>query len=1356
MNRLIPRTCTCLTPSGERDDRSEKQIAISDLRDVPAFVLLGDPGMGKSTTFEEEAAVLGDGAELFTARDFLTFDIAARPGVQRKIVFIDALDEMRSGTGDPRGPLDQIRAKLERMGNPRFRISCRPADWLGNNDRENLAKVSPDSILAVYCLDPLTKSDAEILLPRLGVQEPREFMLEARQRNVHGLLGNPQTLEMLAKCTAGGGDWPSGQRELFERACRQSAVERNSDHRVASGRPAVLELLDAAGFLCSMLLICGRAHISSGAGSGSDSELPLDDCDREPRDLIRSSLATNLFRIVGENEFEPAHRRVAEFLGGRYLAGLISGGHPPRRILALMTGNDGGIASSLRGLAAWLATLSPLARTELIQRDPVGVAAYGDLKEFANGEKSKLIGLLSGELSSLIAATHQRFAFGSLVSPDTEMAVCEILDAQNPGAAANVTAKFILDLVPDSPLLPNLESHLLRLIAPGPWSGSVRESALKAYLRNVPDSPRKTSILKRLLQNLVAGQLPDSLGELRGILLSELYPREVSASDIWDHITDGEHAIVFGDYWQFWERILISKSSPRDLATILDEFHSRVEQLVPNLSSRGLLSIRTRWLAEGLRAAGDSTDPVRLHNWLSTGLNSAYPEAVSNEEDRLYIKNWLEQRPRIQLAISSECLRSWPSRNGSYRNFHGYGLCLRGSRPPPNYGLWCLSQIADYAGSEPQKALMLLEIAFDKYSDQGTKSEVTVEDLRRHSADHGYLSSALDRLLVESRIDAAAGSSRNNAPQPPNQGTTRDPGKTAWLDQLRNRVEVLRANNGDPHDLYILGREAIGLFEMNSAPGPPRNRLAELLDHDEALTNAAYLAIRGAPFRGDVSNVTETLRRRKQSKISKLDFAILVGLQEIEKSDPETLDKLSNRQLRNVLAVYLCVPTGSNSDPRWFKSMLANRTDIVADVFCQFFTAELNNRADPLNLAFFLAHRSEYAELARMVCIRLLKAFPVRCNLAQTRVLDQLLQAAFQHADPMEFDGIVSSKLARKSILPAPKTRFLAAAAILDPDKWLQPLKEFLDADRKHVNHLVDFLGSDHALNVVNARVTVPLAKAFAELIGREFGPYSDSGWVGREQASGVVGQCIRILRTNPQEIATLALTELSTNPDLGDWDYAIELASSEQKVLSRDASYEHPTTTEVSASLRGCLPANVADLAGLIDDQLSTLGVRIRNENTNDWRQFWDEGRGEEDPTPKHEDYCRDAILSDLRLLLPSGVTAEREGHYANDGRADMKVYYDNYHLPVEIKKHFHRDLWTSPEEQLIAKYASDPATEGHGIFLALWFGREFQFSTLPSTGTLPESADELAERLSSQLPASHSRKILVRVIDVSRPNNR
>ena len=72
---------------------------------------------------------------------------------------------------------------------------------------------------------------------------------------------------------------------------------------------------------------------------------------------------------------------------------------------------------------------------------------------------------------------------------------------------------------------------------------------------------------------------------------------------------------------------------------------------------------------------------------------------------------------------------------------------------------------------------------------------------------------------------------------------------------------------------------------------------------------------------------------------------------------------------------------------------------------------------------------------------------------------------------------------------------------------------------------------------------------------------------------------------------------------------------------------------------------------------------------------------------------------------------------------------------------------------DQLIAKYTSDPATGGYGIYLVLWFG-EGETKLSPS-GARPATSEELRERLAGTLSDEEARKIEVCVIDVSKPTS-
>ena len=173
MSIPVSRTVAEVASDGSGDDRVQRPI--EHYRDCSAFVLLGESGAGKSTEFRRAAQEAGDGQNV-TARNFLA--LAVRPEWREKTLFIDALDERRAGSPDRRAPLDEVRSRLEQLGRPRFRISCRSLDWLGSNDQRHLSDVSPDRQVKVLHLNPLSDSDVmAILLESTSIADPNEFLI---------------------------------------------------------------------------------------------------------------------------------------------------------------------------------------------------------------------------------------------------------------------------------------------------------------------------------------------------------------------------------------------------------------------------------------------------------------------------------------------------------------------------------------------------------------------------------------------------------------------------------------------------------------------------------------------------------------------------------------------------------------------------------------------------------------------------------------------------------------------------------------------------------------------------------------------------------------------------------------------------------------------------------------------------------------------------------------------------------------------------------------------------------------------------------------------------------------------------
>ena len=256
------------------------------------------------------------------------------------------------------------------------------------------------------------------------------------------------------------------------------------------------------------------------------------------------------------------------------------------------------------------------------------------------------------------------------------------------------------------------------------------------------------------------------------------------------------------------------------------------------------------------------------------------------------------------------------------------------------------------------------------------------------------------------------------------------------------------------------------------------------------------------------------------------------------------------------------------------------------------------------------------------------------------------------------------------------------------------------------------------------------------------------------ESAYWAVSDLVSTLGDNPSAAATAALEAFGNVADAKPWLSAIADAGEHQARKRREREYRHCDTRQVVQTLDKGSPANAGDLAALVFDELTELSKKVRDGSTSDWRQYWNLD-GHNHPThPRPENASRDAMLSDLnQRLVGLGVDAQPEGVYADDKRADIRVSFKGFNVPVEIKRSCHSDVWTAVREQLIAKYTRDPGAEGFGIYLVFWFGDTAVCRPTKCGDWSPKTADEVRQRLEESLPIREKGLISIRVVDVSVP---
>lgn len=1336
----------------EKEEQLSTPHPFSHYCDVPAWVLLADPGAGKSDVFTTLSLI--EGGSYISARDFVEMGL---PTDWREPLFIDGLDEITSGQGLGSTPLGQIRQTLQQLDTPKFRISCREADWRGNADGNALQRLVGDDKFAELHLTPLTHAQSVALIAHWqSCTEPlaEAFMQEAEKRDLEGLLDNPQTLRLLVTAIGGTGNpWPTSKTQTYELACAQLVREHNDEHlaNTRDSTPPDNQTLLAAGYLCAVMLLSGSGAITLQRQSQPRAgvvTLPEINSAASAPDLsdCRIALHTRLFRGNGTGDFWPVHRTVAEYLGAHYLASRINAGLPASRVLALMLGEDGGMVPELRGLHAWLAAMAaPDLRRELIAHDPLGVVLNGDVRAFPRTDKLAVLDALRHEASQDASFRRQNWTshpFGALATTDMEDDFRALLQSTDRSPAHQAVLDCILDALNHGQPMPALAPMLEQVVRDKSYWSSLRTAALDAFViyAQALTTPSK---LTQLLADVYTNAVEDQEDELLGRLLQALYPVHISPTRVFQYFREPRALNLLGSYWQFWHELPKKADSQNEIAALLDSLVGAGYQLTNEHDHLGSADIVGELLVFGVRQHGTQMEVKRLYNWLSLGLGPR-EHCPLRAEFKSALTDWLSDQPARYKALFEHGLQLHTAASDSaYRDLWRIRARLYGATDPDDAASWYLSLAA--ASSKDALRQQLVTDAF-QLTEQREGEDAAIQLLEHWTANH-----PIDTVWAQDFLCC---------PYPPEESDqayidSKIRRKNQETEQNRQRInffqKTLPSFEHGPAHLGALAEVANAYlnFYRQSKKESPDARLLELLNQNKDWVHLALCGLRQCLFRDDLPTASDILKLHAESRRHTLAAPCLAAMELRWAEDAATAFDLSPSTLEAV-AVF-CLTNNFYKVPEWFKQMLAQRPGVLIKVMSPLISQQIAAKSEHIEGLYSLARNADYAPIAKQIVPQLIADFPIRASQKQLKNLRLLVVAILSHLDQPSQLTLIAQKLNTKGMDVAQQAYWLTAGSLLAPELYLERMRQFANKTQARTSQVFALV---HELKSFGSTAELPITTQIF-LVGL-LGPRCSR----KETHSGVytvtpememgdfVAGLISNLANSPDDAATHALTELRQRPDTKQWHDSLDRALYDQRIARRKARFQPATVRQVCTTLANLQPASTADLWALTVDHLTHLIRQIRDSDKDIYDQFWD------GDTPKSEERCRNALLTALEPhLSPLSISAIPERQLADKKRADIGIASGLIHIPLEAKGEWNPDLWKAIDKQLIAQYCREPACDGYGIYLVFWFNSDKKKPGAADGGPPPKTPQELQQRLQATVPEAFKPKIAVLVVDCSKP---
>jgi hypothetical protein len=1328
----------CIEVIDGQKDGSVRRL--SDLRGLPFVVLLGEPGIGKSTVLEDEAAL--EGLRVIKVRELMT----GPPVGQGETLYLDALDEYRTDGG----AADKVHTLAHSMtaAKPtRWRLTCRSEDWRKDSDISAIRKTTSGAPIVVAQLLPLDHDEAAAILTALGEPDAEAFLTKARTLGAGGFVENPLSLKLLQKAVSGGGKWPDTRYELFGAAIGGLAFERDKD-RSQTERTHASDIVNAAAMSCLLLLAPGaraiwRSNDEPPGGGDTRAYITVRDL-KLSRSVLDDMLDTALFRGEGE-AFEPMHRTVAEFLAGKALAEAVVGTNgralPLSRATALVTGSDGQPPTELRGLYAWFAVhLMKLgdntSAMRLIEADPVTVLAYGDAAVFDTSARRAILQNLGRSDPYFRASNVGITAVGGLAGEDLAADFRALLTDRSDRTHRLLTVFEALTIGrPVASLRPVLRSFALD--AGRPEHQRIR--AVDAFL-NGAERPERDQ--RELFDELSTETSSITREALRAQLAAKMQGAALTADDV---------KSVLSAYRQTANDSMIGRlhALQRRLESepIPELFDEPIAIWLPGNADRGHGFEVNQLLDYALASAIQSTpglSAARLWQWVTNVRRERWSEL--KDQTKKALAAWLDADGGREVELFDLILNDDQHTATPWMVQYTYNRTV-GRSVSPAIIEHLLAKLLAISARPERKRLLASAVDLARSQQNTDLYWKTYDFVDREPACRGLL-----KELTVTKIDKWR---RQNHKFEAATRRRKDQERAKNVQTIAPSLTTMRSG-GRPDFLYWAAQFYFsGRADGDHAVGVQRVAHYTNTEVTESIVAGwKYLAMRGL----DKIDARQLGKAEADGRPFYAVGAAIAGLDLMLTEDD--LPAPTSAPIEVALAAFTSSFFVVDQDRRkklekWALDQLNNVPAVGAKALVEFWGAALDAGANDLQGIWRLREDDAQTEVARRTVADLLTTRAAMPAIA----LKSTLKAAAKCLDRNRLLSIAESAL--------------ADAKVTGPQREIWAFVAFTLGSISCAGQFVVDPGEDAAADVLIEDSSDGLVEALSGVDGvdrikidamavRQLGKVAvPEDWPGvgiatrRQSLSEIVNRAISNLAGAPHAEAGGILTQCVQDPKLSKWHSTLRHAQAQHSRLVQDNAFVHPSASAVRAALAGGAPVNASDLRAIVLQELRQLASELRGTDTAPWKRYWNiDPKTGQVTAPLVENHCRDHLLDRLRDRLGKyGIAAALpETRRGDETRADMVILSGaGRNLPVEAKRHFHDDIWVAASTQLQG-YTADPGADGFGIYLVFWFGNDASPTPSRPDGSVgPTSALEMEAMLIGDLPSEIKNTTDVVVFDVS-----